>query len=70
MNAIAFTFAGLVKSAVLAQAAPPTEAKSAFSDWYRTLRQPGSNYPCCSIADCRRMRYQFAADGKTATPLG
>jgi hypothetical protein len=71
MKAIAFTFAGLVESAVLAQSAPQTEAKPVFSsDWYRTLRQPGSHYPCCSIVDCRRMRQRFAADGETATPLG
>jgi hypothetical protein len=49
-KALAFTF--LVTSAL---AAPPDGADPALSSWYQSLKQPGTGYLCCSIADCRNV---------------
>lgn len=39
----------------LAHAAPPpgTDRTSPISQWYRSLKQPGTGIGCCSEADCR-----------------
>jgi hypothetical protein len=42
-------------------AAPPQGADPALAPWYRSLRQPGTGYACCDIADCRH--YPVRADG-------
>jgi len=31
--------------------------------WFESLKQPGSGYPCCSIADCRTTEYRMSATG-------
>lgn len=36
-----------------AHAAPPSGADPALAPWFRGLLQPGTNYMCCGIADCR-----------------
>jgi hypothetical protein len=43
-------FAAIAASAL---AAPPDNPDPALSPWYKSLRQPLSGAPCCSIADCR-----------------
>lgn len=47
-------------------AAPPAdlEPNPAASEWFKSLRQPGTSLPCCSISDCRRVDYRLADDGR------
>jgi hypothetical protein len=54
---------GLVLAIVLllaagAQARPPDDADPALRPWFEDLRQPGTGWPCCSMADCRRAEYR------------
>jgi hypothetical protein len=62
---------GLALIAGAAAARPPLKPDPALAPWYRSLLQPGTNYPCCSVADCRRAdyritgnRYEVRIDGK------
>lgn len=43
-------------------AAPPPGADPALAPWFRSLQQPGTGWGCCSIADCRPVRYRMADD--------
>ena len=43
-------------------AAPPAEADPALAPWFQSLRQPGTDMPCCSVADCRRVEYRIVGD--------
>jgi hypothetical protein len=45
--------------------APPTDRGSnvAFSEWFRSLKQPRTMLSCCSISDCRSVEYRIADDG-------
>jgi hypothetical protein len=54
---IAFEFLALT-----AFAAPPPNITPdpALSDWFKSLKQPGTGTPCCSIRDCRRTAYKIA----------
>ncbi len=36
-----------------ARAAPPPNADPRLAPWFDSLRQPDSDAPCCSTADCR-----------------
>lgn len=36
-------------------AAPPDQADPAMAEWFKSLKQPGTGLPCCSIADCHRV---------------
>ena len=36
---------------------------SMFHDWYRHLRQPGTNRSCCSLRDCRPVPYKVVPTG-------
>jgi hypothetical protein len=36
-----------------AGAAPPPVTDPVLEPWFRSLHQPGTGLPCCSIADCR-----------------
>jgi hypothetical protein len=42
--------------------APPPDADMSLAPWFQSLAQPGTGYLCCSIADCRTVRYRWAAD--------
>ena len=43
---------------------PPNAAQDPIpSEWFKSLRQPGTSMPCCSISDCRRVDYRIADDG-------
>jgi hypothetical protein len=46
----------------LANSAPPENADPRFSDWFNSLRQPGTGVSCCSISDCRPVDYQTNQD--------
>lgn len=35
----------------------------AMSQWFETLQQPRTRFPCCSIADCRAVQYRQSVDG-------
>ncbi len=48
----------LLPIAAAAAAQPPPNPDPALKSWFRSLLQPGTNYPCCSIADCRRADYR------------
>ena len=43
-------------------AAPPPNADPALSPWFESLRQPGTDISCCSIADCRPAEYRTRED--------
>jgi|SRR5579885_2195015 hypothetical protein len=57
--------AALLTGAALAWARPPDGAAldPALHDWYESLKEPGTTYPCCSIADCRPTDYRMGEDG-------
>ena len=47
----------------LAQAAPPAgPIDPEMHEWYGSLRQPGTDAGCCSIADCRLYVSRIATD--------
>ncbi|MSO99671.1 MAG: hypothetical protein EXR07_01280 [Acetobacteraceae bacterium] len=43
-------------------AAPPERADPALAPWFKSLRQPQTNEPCCDMSDCRTVRYRIAGD--------
>jgi hypothetical protein len=55
--------AGLIASLTThAQAAPPPGADPALAPWFKSLSQPQTNKSCCTLADCRTVRYRTAGD--------
>ena len=44
------------------RAAPPEGADSGLEPWFKSLRRPGTDQPCCSVADCRRVLYRVHDD--------
>ncbi len=49
-----------------ARAAPPADLIAPdpeIAAWYKSLRQPGTALPCCSVADCRTVAYRRTASG-------
>jgi hypothetical protein len=44
-----------------AVATPPANAdpNSALSGWFKSLKQPGTQHPCCSVSDCRVTEYDI-----------
>ena len=44
-----------------AYAAPPEGADPAMAPWSHSLTQPDTNYPCCSISDCRPVKARILA---------
>ena len=48
---------------IAAHAAPPENADPRLSDWYGSLRQPGTGMSCCSIAECRPADQRVTANG-------
>lgn len=46
-----------------ARAVPPEHADPALVPWFNSLRQPGTNALCCSLADCRPVDYRGGPDG-------
>lgn len=47
-------------------AAPPPDSDGRYSDWFRSLRQPGTGASCCDISDCRSVEYRMTPDGYQA----
>jgi hypothetical protein len=43
-------------------AAPPEGADPALAPWFKDLRQPETNRPCCDMADCRTVEYRIFGD--------
>src|SRR5262249_38392205 len=41
---------------------PPDGADPALAPWFRSLTQPGTHQPCCSLADCRTVQYRIVGD--------
>jgi hypothetical protein len=56
----------LLGPVMLAIAAPPENADPALSQWFRSLRQPGTGISCCSMADCRMTDYRVVGEGYEA----
>jgi hypothetical protein len=50
-----------VLQTVVAIANPPANVAvdPTLSRWFNSLRQPGTQHPCCSISDCRRTGYEI-----------
>ncbi|HUZ75824.1 MAG TPA: hypothetical protein VMU87_22785 [Stellaceae bacterium] len=63
-------FAVIPAAALLAAsvglARPPANADPALAPWYQSLRQPGTQVSCCSLADCRPTDYRTGANGYEA----
>ena len=55
----------LIMNSVRAIAAPPSDLSPnpVLSEWFKSLRQPGTSMPCCSVSDCRRVDYRITDDG-------
>ena len=69
MSRIPFaSFTGALLIAALAWARPPdgVPIDPALRDWYESLREPGTAYPCCSVADCRPTDYRMGDSGYEA----
>jgi hypothetical protein len=49
----------------LAWARPPAGVTPdpALHEWYESLKEPGTTWPCCSEADCRPTDYRMGATG-------
>jgi len=47
-------------------ARPPAHSDPALAPWFQSLRQPGTDISCCSLADCRTTQYRMGADGYEA----
>jgi hypothetical protein len=62
MSVAALLLGALLGAAHAARAAPPANADQSLAPWFQSLAQPETGYPCCSIADCRTVRYRTAAD--------
>lgn len=41
-----------------ALADPPAHPDPVLAPWFQSLTQPGTGWLCCSIADCRPVRYR------------
>ena len=56
----------LVPGSAPIMAAPPADLSPspALSLWFKSLKQPGTSLPCCSISDCRRVDFRIASDGQ------
>jgi len=39
---------------------------SSRSEWFRSLKQPGSGFSCCDISDCRRTEAEWRGEGWAA----
>ena len=46
--------------------APPPDLSPnpVVSEWFKSLKQPRTSLPCCSISDCRRVDYRISDDGR------
>lgn len=46
-------------------AAPPADRPldMAVSAWFKGLRQPNTHFPCCDIADCRKVEFRRTPSG-------
>jgi hypothetical protein len=61
-------WAWLLLTAVVAKignAAPPPNLTpdSVVVEWFKSLKQPATNLPCCGISDCRSVSYRMTAKG-------
>jgi hypothetical protein len=56
----------LIAQSVYAFGAPPADLtpNPALSEWFKSLKQPGTSLPCCSISDCRRVDFRIASEGR------
>jgi len=46
-----------------AEAAPPERPDPALAPWFESLKQPGTDASCCSIADCRTVEFRQDRNG-------
>ncbi len=61
--------AALILCALVAgpvNAAPPENSDGRYSDWFRSLKQPGTENSCCDLSDCRTVRVRVGAEGYEA----
>jgi hypothetical protein len=56
MTRLAFAVVLVATMIGTALAAPPPDADPSLSQWFESLRQPGSGASCCSISDCHRLK--------------
>lgn len=47
-------------------AAPPENSTGQYSEWFRSLMQPGTNISCCDLSDCRTVKVRSGAEGYEA----
>ena len=57
----------LITAPVLA--APPPNADPAFYGWFQSLQIPGTGIGCCSVADCRPVKYRQVGDRYEIMPM-
>jgi hypothetical protein len=64
----AYAVAALIAGTALAWARPRegVTLDPVLHDWYESLKEPGTNFPCCSIADCRPTDYRMGDSGYEA----
>jgi hypothetical protein len=54
--------AAVLLGAAPVQAKPPEGADPALAPWFRSLRQPSTGIPCCSVTDCRLADWRINND--------
>ena len=62
ISVVALLLFALLGAATLAFAKPPSGADGSLAPWYQSLAQPYTGYPCCSVADCRTVKYRAVSD--------
>ena len=49
-----------------AHGAPPENSDGRYSEWFRSLKQPGTGTSCCDLSDCRGVSIRSGAKGYEA----
>jgi hypothetical protein len=50
-------------ASILVPAAPPEAPDPQLTEWFQSLRQPGTGTSCCDLSDCRPVGARVSADG-------
>lgn len=68
---LAVSLAALAAVLIALLIAPALAQQPSLSDWFKSLRQPGSMVSCCDESDCKRTKARIGPDGWEAlTPAG
>jgi hypothetical protein len=46
--------------------APPENSDGRYSEWFKSLKQPGTDNSCCDLSDCRSVKVRVGEQGYEA----